>query len=30
MTMSLDFSSKYKIFKIMVKNESYEKNLVIR
>ena len=30
MSMSLDFSSKYKLFKIMLKNESYEKILVIR
>lgn len=28
--MSVVFSSKYKLFKIMVKNDSYEKNLVIR
>ncbi len=28
--MSIVFSSKYKLFKIMVKNESYEKIIVIR
>ena len=28
--MSLDISSKYKIFKIVLKNDSYKKKLVIR
>ena len=28
--MSIVFSSKYKLFKIMVKNDSYEKIIVIR
>jgi len=28
--MSVVFSSKYKLFKIMVKNDSYEKIIVIR
>lgn len=30
MSMSLDISSKYKIFKIVLKNDSYKKKLVIR